>query len=211
MSWNSSLMPGAVLLDKDGTLLEDVPYNADPARMRLARRAGQALHRLGRLGLPLVVVSNQPGVALGRFPIESMGEVHRRLVTLFAAHGARLAGFFYCPHHPEGTVAAYAKACLCRKPLPGMLKQAAAVLHFDLRRSWMVGDILDDVEAGRRAGCRTILVDCGNETEWVRTPMRTPHYIVHDLEGAARIIANGWHGLRPPAGPAAGRTPARMS
>lgn len=189
---------GAVLLDKDGTLLENVPYNVDPVQMRLAPTAGDALRRLARLDMPLVVVSNQPGVALGRFGMEALHAVHRRLGELFLMHGARLSGFFYCPHHPAGTVPDYARACSCRKPAPGMLRHAASVLGFDLRQSWMIGDILDDVEAGNRAGCSTILVDCGNETEWVRGAHRTPDFVEPDLDHAARVVAAGLQPTRAP-------------
>jgi histidinol-phosphate phosphatase family protein len=180
---------GAVLLDKDGTLLVDVPYNVDPERMRLADTAASALALLGQLGVPLVVVSNQPGIALGRFGEDALHGVSRRLERLFQRHGARLHGFFYCPHHPAGTVAPFGGGCACRKPAPGLLHQAAAQLGLDLARSWMIGDILDDVEAGHRAGCRAILVDCGNETEWVRGPHRAPDHIVSSLEAAARLVA----------------------
>ncbi|AZG16297.1 MULTISPECIES: D-glycero-alpha-D-manno-heptose-1,7-bisphosphate 7-phosphatase [Cupriavidus] len=182
---------GAVLLDKDGTLLQDVPYNVDPGRIRLAESAGDALRRLARLGMPLAVVSNQPGVALGRFDEPALEAVRHCLSELFARHGARLSGFFYCPHHPAGQVSAYAMHCLCRKPAPGLLRRACSALGCDPAQSWMVGDILDDVEAGRRAGCGTVLVDCGNETEWVGGALRTPDFIVPTLERAAQVIAAG--------------------
>ncbi|KVN17281.1 hypothetical protein WT09_13700 [Burkholderia stagnalis] len=180
---------GAVLLDKDGTLLDDVPYNVDPARMRLAPGAARALRLLGRLGMPVAVVSNQPGVALGRFTESALGVVHRRLADLFEQHGATLAAFFYCPHHPDGVVPAYACDCVCRKPRPGMLQRAAATLGVALDASWMIGDILDDVEAGRAAHCSTVLVDRGHETEWRIDARRTPHYIVGRLDDAAAIVA----------------------
>jgi len=99
-----------------------------------------------------------------------------------------LAGFYYCPHHPDGSVARYAVDCGCRKPQPGMLQKAARELDIDLEHSWMVGDILDDIEAGRRAGCRTILINNGSETEWVLSPERQPHFIVSNLEEAARTV-----------------------
>ncbi|KGW62253.1 D-glycero-alpha-D-manno-heptose-1,7-bisphosphate 7-phosphatase [Burkholderia pseudomallei] len=180
---------GAVLLDKDGTLLENVPYNVDPARMRLARGAARALATFGELGMPIAVVSNQPGVALGRFPETALGAARHRLAELFAQQGAMLAGFFYCPHHPAGTVVRYACDCACRKPQPGLLFRAAAQLGVSLDASWMIGDILDDVEAGRAAGCRTILVDCGNETEWRYGGLRTPDFIASRLDDAAWIVA----------------------
>jgi D-glycero-D-manno-heptose 1,7-bisphosphate phosphatase len=179
----------AVLLDKDGTLLEDVPYNVDPARMWLARGAPRALRTLGALGLPIAVVSNQSGVALGRFAENELGAVRRRLAELFEQHGATLAGFFYCPHHPDGVVSRYACECLCRKPRPGLLRRAATMLGVSLDASWMIGDILDDVEAGRAARCSTILVDCGHETEWRIDARRTPHYVVDRLDLAADVVA----------------------
>ena len=180
----------AAFLDKDGTLLEDVPYNVEPGKMRLAPGAAEGLRELGRLGLALVVVSNQPGVALGRFGHERRDGVADRLREMFERHGARLSGCYWCPHHPDGTVAPYARACDCRKPGPGMPRRAASELGLDLGRSWFVGDILDDVQAGRRAGCRTILVDNGGETEWRQdTPDRIPERIVANLHEAALHIA----------------------
>src|SRR5205085_6378312 len=99
-----------------------------------------------------------------------------------------LARCYHCPHHPDGTVERYARACACRKPQPGLLLRAARDHDLDLARSWLVGDILDDVEAGRRAGCRTVLLDNGHETEWVLTPERLPHHIACDLAQAADLI-----------------------
>jgi histidinol phosphatase-like enzyme len=98
-----------------------------------------------------------------------------------------LAGFYACTHAAgPGPV----PACLCRKPAPGLLRQAARAHGVDLRRSWMVGDILDDIEAGRRAGCRTVLLDVGNETVWRMSPLRTPHHRVTNwLDAAHAIIA----------------------
>src|SRR5581483_11142184 len=104
--------------------------------------------------------------------------------------GVPLAGFYYCPHHPQGQVNSYAVTCRCRKPAPGMLRRAAADLGIDLAESWMLGDILDDIEAGRRADCRTVLIDNGNETEWRRGRGRRPHYRAGDLAEAARLILN---------------------
>ncbi len=183
-----SLKNGAVLLDKDGTLLENLPYNVDPQHMRLAPGAAAGLQQLATTGRRLIVISNQPGVAFGYFPETALGAVRDRLAQLFEQQGASLAGFFYCPHHPAGELPGYAHACTCRKPRSGLLERAARQFDFCLRDSWMVGDILDDIEAGRRVCCRTILVDCGNETEWRRTPQRIPDYIVGDLGMAARLI-----------------------
>jgi len=178
----------ALFLDKDGTLLEDVPFNADPARMRFVEGADEALARLAALDVPLVVVSNQAGVALGRFDAARLDDVRTRLEAMFAACGATLAAAYFCTHHPQGTVAAHAFACDCRKPRPGLLQRAAREHAIDLQRSWMVGDILDDVEAGKRAGCRSVLVCNGNETEWRAGVFRQPDHLVRDLDEAARLI-----------------------
>lgn len=179
----------AVFLDKDGTLIQNVPYNTDPDRIQLCPGAGPALARLAELGCALVVVSNQSGVARGYFDEQDLRAVEDRLCDLIRREAeVELAGFYYCPHHPNGSVARFAVQCSCRKPQPGMLQQAARDLGFDLEHSWMVGDILDDIEAGRRAACRTILINNGNETEWVLSPERQPHFIVSNLEEAARTI-----------------------
>lgn len=184
----------AVFLDKDGTMIDDIPYNVDPSLMTLAPGAAEGLPLLHRLGYRLVVVSNQSGVARGYFAKSAIAAVEDRLRSMLAELGVPLAAFVYCPHHPEGAVAEYAIACDCRKPAPGMILRAARAHGIDPARSWLVGDILDDVEAGRRAGCRTILIDNGNETEWVLSPGREPHHRAADLAQAAQIIAeaDGW-------------------
>jgi D-glycero-D-manno-heptose 1,7-bisphosphate phosphatase len=181
-------MSAFVFLDKDGTLVVDVPYNADPAKVRLAPGAAAGVRRLHQAGYRLAVVSNQSGVARGLFPEAALGAVERRLRQLLAGLGVPLAGFYYCPHHPAAPVARYRVICCCRKPAPGLLVRAARTHAADLSRAWMVGDILDDVEAGRRAGCRTVLVDNGGETEWRPGPLRTPHGVAGDLDAAARFI-----------------------
>jgi histidinol-phosphate phosphatase family protein len=170
----------AVFVDKDGTLVEDVPYNVDPERISLAPGAEEAIRRFAERGYRVIVVSNQPGAALGLFPEEKLRGVEQRLRELL---DDSLDGFYYCPHHPEC-------GCRCRKPSPGMLLRAAREHGIALERSWMIGDILDDVEAGRRAGCRTVLIDNGNETEWKMSAVRRPDLAAADLaEAAAMILA----------------------
>ena len=168
----------AIFIDKDGTLVVNVPYNVDPERIALTSGAQQAVERLAALGYRMIVVSNQPGAGLGLFPESALVEVEKRLRELLPA----LEGFYYCPHRPDA-------GCACRKPAAGLLERAAQEHGIDLCGSWMIGDILDDVEAGRRAGCRTILVDVGNETQWRLSEARSPHHIAGDLAEAAAIIA----------------------
>ena len=177
-----------IFLDKDGTLLEDVPYNVNPALMRFAPGVASGLRRLSKLGLPLIVVSNQPGVALGLFEEQALERVQNRLARMFESVGAHLAGFYYCRHHPEGVVPHLSTLCTCRKPQAGMLLRAAEEHRIDLSVSWMIGDILNDVEAGRRAGCETILINNGNETEWLAGPLRAPHHLVDDFDEASKLI-----------------------
>jgi D-glycero-D-manno-heptose 1,7-bisphosphate phosphatase len=180
----------AVFLDKDGTLVEDVPYNVDPALLRFTPNAIEALQLLSSHGYALVVASNQSGLARGLFDRAALARLQAALEAMLARENIRLDGFYVCPHAPPAN--ARRPGCLCRKPAPGLLRQAARALHIDLARSWMVGDILNDVEAGRRAGCRTVLLDVGHETEWLRTPLRTPHHTARDLLEAARtIVAEG--------------------
>ena len=177
-----------MFLDKDGTLIKDVPYNVDPDKIRLMPGVARGLHTLQSAGYRLLVVSNQSGVARGYFTEAALQPVFQRLHQLLAAAGVTLSGFYYCPHHPEGTVEQYAIACQCRKPRPALILRAAHDHDVDLSHSWFVGDILNDVEAGRRAGCRTVLVDNGSETEWLDGPQRRPHHIAPDFVKAARAI-----------------------
>jgi D,D-heptose 1,7-bisphosphate phosphatase len=178
----------AIFLDKDGTLVEDVPMNVDPDRMTMRAGAGEALGRLRDAGFRFAVVSNQAGIALGAFPERALEPVAERLRVLLDAAGVRLDGFYYCPHHPAGTVDAYRTECACRKPAPGLVLSAAHALGADLDQCWMVGDILDDVEAGWRAGCRTVLLDTGGETEWIVTRARTPDFIASSFGQVADYI-----------------------
>lgn len=207
----------AVFLDKDGTLVENVPYNVDPRALRFTAHALAGLQMLARAGYALVVVTNQPGLASGRFTRAEFATLQRalmhkvreqadiELLDLYACpHAAPAAGGWSPPdasHRPardtqgpgvtvpgERPGGALRAACLCRKPAAGLLRQAALAHRLDLTRSWMIGDILDDVEAGRRAGCRTVLLDVGNETEWRCSPLRTPHHRASNLLEAARHI-----------------------
>ena len=178
----------AVFLDKDGTLLRDVPYNADPGLMELAPGAEEGLGLFAEAGFALVVVSNQSGVARGLIPFDSLREIERRLRELVRDAGAELLDVQFCPHHPNGTVESFAVPCACRKPAPGMILRAAARHHLELKGSWMVGDILDDVEAGNRAGCRSVLLCNGGETVWRPSEERIPTAVAADLATAARIV-----------------------
>lgn len=183
-------MKKAVFIDKDGTLIKDVPYNVLPAKIELDAHAAAGLSLLQEQDYLLIVVTNQPGVALGYFSEAAVQNTFLVINELLRKQGVRLDGFYYCPHHVDGIVWPYAMACNCRKPAPGMLFKAATEMNIDLRRSWMIGDILHDVEAGNRAGCRTILIDNGNETEWKLQENNVPAHIANNLVEAATFICS---------------------
>jgi D-glycero-D-manno-heptose 1,7-bisphosphate phosphatase len=181
-------MKKAVFLDKDGTVIEDVPYGINPKMIRFAAGASEALTSLHQAGYLLIIISNQSGIARGYFREEDLAPVEAKLREMCEPFGVPLSGFYYCPHLPEGVIEAYSCECDCRKPESGLLIRAAKDHGIELEQSWMIGDILHDIAAGRKAGCRTVLIDNGNETEWVLSRGRLPHHIVGDLAEAARII-----------------------
>jgi len=114
----------AVFLDRDGTIIHEVGYLSRPEQVELLPGAIEGLQHLQQCGYALVIVSNQSGVARGYFPESAIHAVHRHLIEILEARGIHLAGMYYCPHHPEGTVQKYRKTCRCRKPEPGMVEQA---------------------------------------------------------------------------------------
>lgn len=182
-------MNKAVFLDKDGTVIIDVPYNVNPDLITLIPGAVTGLKQLQQQGYLLIMVTNQAGVARGYFTEAELPAVEQRLQQMLGEHAVKLDGFYYSPNHPEGTVEPYNVNCNFRKPMPGMLLRAAEEHNIDLRQSWMIGDILHDVEAGNRAGCRSILINNGGETEWVKdNEFREPEYVCDDLEQAAEYI-----------------------
>jgi D-glycero-D-manno-heptose 1,7-bisphosphate phosphatase len=152
----------AVFLDRDGVLIDEVNYLARIDQVRVIPGATAAVRRLNDAGLPVVVVTNQAGVARGYFPESQVGVIHECLSKVFADEvGARIDHYDYSPYHPTEGVGEYKKETDCRKPHPGMLLRSAAKLNLDLSRSWLVGDKVSDLQAGAAAGCRTILVRTG--------------------------------------------------
>jgi D-glycero-D-manno-heptose 1,7-bisphosphate phosphatase len=173
----------AIFIDKDGTLIPDIPYNTDPSRISFNDHVGESLYRLSLEGYLLVVISNQSGVAKGLFTEDKLDLVTEKLQELANKHGFAFDGFYYCLHDE-------AAACNCRKPLPGLILKASSFLDIDRNRSWMIGDILNDVEAGYRAGCKTMLIDNGGETEWRMSRERIPDFICPDLHTGMHHIVH---------------------
>ena len=151
----------AVFLDRDGTVNIEASYIRELKNLNLIPGAAEAIRGLNQLNIPVVLVTNQSGVARDYYPESWIGELHNRLTTLLAAEGAHLDRLYYCPHLPDGVVPEFSGPCDCRKPEPGMLLSAAEDLNIDLDASFMVGDKATDVEVGERVGAKTILLTSG--------------------------------------------------
>jgi D-glycero-D-manno-heptose 1,7-bisphosphate phosphatase len=157
-------MRRAVFLDRDGTINREKDYLHRIDEFEFIPGSPEAVRLLNQAGFLVVVVSNQSGVGRGYYTEEDVEQLHRHIAAQLAAGSARVDAWFYCPHHPQGK-GSYALACRCRKPLPGMLHEAAARYAIDLTASVMIGDKLVDLEAGIAAGCRPILVRTGYGAE----------------------------------------------
>ena len=156
----------AVFLDRDGVINElvyyqergiiDSPFTVE--HFRLLPGVGKAIKKLREMGYKIVLVSNQPGIAKGHMSEETLDKIRQKMKEELAKDEAFLDGEYYCFHHPEAKVKRLKANCECRKPKPGLLLQAAQDMDIDLSQSWMIGDGLTDVKAGKGAGCRTILL-----------------------------------------------------
>lgn len=178
----------ALFLDRDGTLVVARHYPRGPEELELYPGVGAALRPFQDAGFRLVMITNQSGLAHGYFDEDVLTRMHDHLQSELGRDGVQLDAIYHCPHHPDGVVKELAVRCDCRKPGPGMIRQAARDLSIDPSRSWFAGDILDDMEAGNRAGCRTVLIDLGTESE-PDLPSRQPDYVGRDTLHALAIIA----------------------
>jgi D-glycero-D-manno-heptose 1,7-bisphosphate phosphatase len=170
-------MRSAAFLDRDGTIIYDRGYLSDPEGVELLPGAVEFLQRLRDAGLLLVIISNQSAVGRGMCTTDDVDAVNARLAEVLAPEGIRFDGVYYCPHAPDD-------GCACRKPLPGLLEQAARDLDIDVARSAMVGDSPRDAEAGRRAGCAVnVLLGVHDET--------LEAVSAGDLHAAAQAVLSG--------------------
>ncbi len=184
----ADLLRPAVFLDRDGTIAEEMGYMNHPSRFHIFPFAAEAIRRLNQAGFPVVVVTNQSGVARGFFPETLVQQINEQMVRELAARGARIDAVYYCPHN-------LASNCDCRKPKPGMLERAAREHRLRLAGSWVVSDRYADVEMAHRVGARGILVLTGygrGEFEWNRAGWpRPPEAVVADLAEAVDVILEG--------------------
>ncbi len=180
----------AIFLDRDGTIIEEVEYLSRLGDLKLIAGVGPAIARLNRLALPVILVSNQSGIARGYFDEEFVRQCHRRLQEMLKPYRARIDDFFFCPHHPDHG-RPEDRQCDCRKPAPGMLLEAANRHNLDLRQCFVVGDKASDLELAKRVGGRGILVLTGYGRQ---TATRTatdnlePAAIARDLAAAVDWI-----------------------
>jgi D-glycero-D-manno-heptose 1,7-bisphosphate phosphatase len=142
----------AIFLDRDGTLVDELGFLRRPEDLRLLPRAAEGVRAFNAAGWPAIVVTNQSGLARGHFTPEDLAAIHVRLAAALAKEGARLDAILHCPHHPDEGEPPLRAACACRKPEPGLMREAAQRIGLELGACWTVGDSLRDIEAGRRAG-----------------------------------------------------------
>ena len=177
----------AVFFDRDGTLIHDPGYLNHPDQVQVVDGAAEALKEFQLLGYKTIVASNQSGVARGIVTVEMLERIHDRLRELLAIKGATLDAIYYCPYHPDGVVPEYCKESDWQKPKPGMLLAAAAEMDIDLTRSWMIGDSDRDVEAGRSAGCKTILINSAHSDPGHQHESK-PDFVAVNLREAVNIV-----------------------
>ena len=188
----------AVFLDRDGVInpliyhqdagIVDSPFTV--AQFQVSPRVPRAIRVLNDLGLAVVIVSNQPGIAKGHFSPGLLRKIEAKLRTALKPAGAHVDAIYYCLHHPDAVVKKLRKRCRCRKPGPGMLLQAADDLGLSLSESYMIGDGLTDIEAGSRAGCHTIFVGrwkC-EHCQFIQPCGLRPTFTAKDLWEAVQII-----------------------
>ncbi len=178
----------AVLLDRDDTLIADPGYINHPDQVKLLEGVPETLTELRAMGYKLVAVTNQSGVARGLLTEETLNEIHVRLKSLLAEKGVCLDAIYYCPYHPEGVIPKYRKESDWRKPNPGMLLAAAEDMDIDLSQSWVIGNSSRDIEAGQRAGCRTILLESITHDKKLQPGQPQPDYCAVNIKEAVNII-----------------------
>ncbi len=182
---------GAVFLDRDGTIIKEVNYLSRIQDIELLPQAAKAIAKLNQKQIPVILVSNQSGIARGKFTENFVSETHRHLQEMLKRENAHLDDFFFCPHHPKAGASPYKKVCNCRKPAPGLLYEAAARHHLDLAKSYVIGDKLIDVELALRVNGKGLLVETGHgksEKEGIAKGKIKPNFIAADLYDAVDWI-----------------------
>ena len=181
-------MNRAVFLDRDGTIVEDPGYLDSCDKVRFLPGVSKAIKLLKESGFKVIVITNQSGVARGYFTEETVKEINKYICQSLVEEGTSIDRIYYCPHHIEGVIERYKKDCYCRKPEPGMVEEAAREFDIDLKKSFVIGDKGSDIEAGHRAGCRTILLAREKPLNKGREMARVPHHVAPDLYEAVKWL-----------------------
>ncbi len=181
-------MEKAVFLDRDGVIIEDAGYVGEIERVKFIPGAGKAIRLLNENGFKVIIITNQAGVARGYFSEEAVEEINTYVQEMLAKKGALIDKIYYCPHHKEGVIEEYRKDCYYRKPSPGMIEEAVRDFHIDLKRSFLIGDKSSDIEAGNKAGCKTILLSEENTRESNRGSEVVSDHTAPDLYEAVRWL-----------------------
>lgn len=181
-------MNKAVFLDRDGTIVRDVGYMNTPEQIQFIPGSIEAIKKLNEADYKVVVITNQAGVARGLITEDMLQTIDKTLHKWILNGGAHLDGVYYCPHHPEYGVHPYKQECECRKPHPGLIKRAQRDMDIDLSQSYMIGDKATDVEAGKRAGTKTVFVTSGRGQEEKQKIKGQPDHIAGDLISAVNWI-----------------------
>lgn len=183
-----NILSRAVFLDRDGVINEDVGHLNSVADLRIISGVARAIRELNQKKYRVIVVTNQGALAKGITTHETIRAVNKEIEARLANEGATIDRVYYCPHHPDGTVAEYAKMCDCRKPGTGMIMEAAKEFNIDLANSFLIGDKTSDILAGKRAGLTTILVATGYGGSDNRYDVK-PDFTADDLHDALTYLS----------------------
>ena len=181
-------MTKTVFLDRDGTINKEVNYLNHPDQIELISGSAEGIKLLNENGFTVVVITNQSGVARGIIDEENLPLIKDRLCCLLEEKGAKIDGYYYCPHYPDGKIEKFAFKCDCRKPEPGMLRKAAEDLDIDLKRSYVVGDKACDIKLGKNIGAVSIMVKTGYGESEAENCELSPDYTADNLFDSAQWI-----------------------
>jgi D-glycero-D-manno-heptose 1,7-bisphosphate phosphatase len=181
----------AIFLDRDGTINEEVNFLNHPEQINLIEGSAEAIREANKLGLKVIVFTNQSGIARGFIDEDMLGKIHKRLSEMLAQFNAIIDAYYYCPHHPTEGKDEYRVECECRKPRDGMLRRAAREQNVDLKKSFVVGDRCIDIQAGKLAGATTILVLTGYGKDELKRCLDEnvkPDFVVPNLKKAIEVV-----------------------
>jgi len=182
----------AVCLDRDGTLIKEKGYITSPKQVKIFSTAPEALRKLANARFKLIVFTNQGAIAKGLISEKELADINKLVANIYESKGVKFEEIYYCPHHPEGTIAKYTRVCSCRKPATGMLSKARKDFNIDFKKSFVIGDTMKDMESGYKMGAKTILVLTGYGRKISKTltnkQRKMISHFARNISGAAKWI-----------------------